>query len=330
MTDKHRRIVSIDILKVIAVIAVLNSHMEICYGDYAVLSTGGAIGDALFFFCSGYMLFRQECIRFDNYIKKKITRIYPTVFMVSILVTICFDYRLDLLSIICNGGGWFINCIMIYFVVMWFIHRYFIRHLTIIGILTGLVIIGSYYFFEFSYNGMTIYGNTYYKWIFFFVFMLQGALIGKNNSKYQYSVYALPMMIFCVIAWYLILYCDQRYETFERIKYISIIPLLGMTYFGYKFCCAEFWQKIYDRRITGQLLFIVGNLCLESYLIQSYLFTDRFNSIFPLNIPLMMLIVIAVAYIVNMLTSVLLQTLRKGDYDWRMIFLLRRQIPNER
>lgn len=50
------RIVSIDVLKVIAVFMVLNSHMEICYGKYAILATGGAIGDALFFFCSGFTL----------------------------------------------------------------------------------------------------------------------------------------------------------------------------------------------------------------------------------------------------------------------------------
>ena len=49
---------SIDILKFIAVIAITNSHMELLYGKYNVLATGGAIGDVLFFFASGFTLFR--------------------------------------------------------------------------------------------------------------------------------------------------------------------------------------------------------------------------------------------------------------------------------
>lgn len=56
LTMKQRDI-SIDILKFLAVLAITNSHMEILYGDYNFLATGGAIGDVLFFFASGYTLF---------------------------------------------------------------------------------------------------------------------------------------------------------------------------------------------------------------------------------------------------------------------------------
>ena len=52
-----QRDLSIDILKFIAVIVITNSHMELLYGKYSVLATGGAIGDVLFFFASGFTLF---------------------------------------------------------------------------------------------------------------------------------------------------------------------------------------------------------------------------------------------------------------------------------
>ena len=51
------RNISIDILKCFAAILITNSHMGILYGNYSVLATGGAIGDSLFFFCSGFTLF---------------------------------------------------------------------------------------------------------------------------------------------------------------------------------------------------------------------------------------------------------------------------------
>lgn len=41
MTASNGRIASIDIVKVFAVLFVLNSHMGVCYGDLSFLATGG-------------------------------------------------------------------------------------------------------------------------------------------------------------------------------------------------------------------------------------------------------------------------------------------------
>lgn len=51
------RNIGIDILKFFAALLITNSHMELLYGKYSILATGGAIGDVLFFFCSGFTLF---------------------------------------------------------------------------------------------------------------------------------------------------------------------------------------------------------------------------------------------------------------------------------
>ena len=42
------RNIGIDILKFIAALIITNSHMELLYGKYSALATGGAIGDVLF------------------------------------------------------------------------------------------------------------------------------------------------------------------------------------------------------------------------------------------------------------------------------------------
>ena len=52
-----QRNISIDILKCFAALIITNSHMDILYPKFGALATGGAIGDALFFFCSGFTLF---------------------------------------------------------------------------------------------------------------------------------------------------------------------------------------------------------------------------------------------------------------------------------
>ncbi len=72
-----KRDFSVDVLKFLAALLITNSHMEILYGEYSFMATGGAIGDALFFFCSGYTLFLGRNASFFNWYKRRINRIYP-------------------------------------------------------------------------------------------------------------------------------------------------------------------------------------------------------------------------------------------------------------
>lgn len=48
---------AIDMVKFIAVLLIINSHADIMYSKLSILATGGAIGDCLFLFCSGFTLF---------------------------------------------------------------------------------------------------------------------------------------------------------------------------------------------------------------------------------------------------------------------------------
>jgi peptidoglycan/LPS O-acetylase OafA/YrhL len=114
----RQRDISIDILKFFAVLLITNSHMESLYGKYSALATGGAIGDVLFFFCSGFILFLGRERRFDNYYKRRINRIYPTVFMWALMAATIFHRHSDMLDVVLNGGGWFVSCIMIYYAVL--------------------------------------------------------------------------------------------------------------------------------------------------------------------------------------------------------------------
>ena len=97
--------ISIDIVKFLAVFLIINSHADIMYAKYASLATGGAIGDALFLFCSGYTLFWSGTKRFDNWYKRRISRIYPSV-IACLGIAIIFGYEyIDKLTYIKIRGG---------------------------------------------------------------------------------------------------------------------------------------------------------------------------------------------------------------------------------
>lgn len=63
MKEKNLGII---VLKFIAALLITYSHMAILFPQYKGLVTGGAIGDGLFFFCSGFTLFLGKNYDFFN------------------------------------------------------------------------------------------------------------------------------------------------------------------------------------------------------------------------------------------------------------------------
>lgn len=95
--------------------------MDLLYGEYSYLATGGAIGDALFFFISGFTIFLGRDYKdFGNYYKRRINRIYPTVFAWATISSIFLHHNKSFIDILITGGSWFVSCIMIYYVFLYF------------------------------------------------------------------------------------------------------------------------------------------------------------------------------------------------------------------
>ena len=111
------------------------------YGKYSVLATGGTIGDALFLFCSGFTLFMKPMMsirEFPDWYKRRINRIYPTVLAIAVIKCTFFGGHSTINDIILHGGGWFVSCIMIYYVFIFLIGLYLRKHINLIIVLVSL------------------------------------------------------------------------------------------------------------------------------------------------------------------------------------------------
>lgn len=120
------------LLKFIAALFITYSHMTILFPKFQGLVTGGAIGDGLFFFCSGFTLFLGRDDGFINWYKRRISRIYPTIIMWAIFSSIVFMWKWSITDIITTPRYWFIPCIMIYYAIFYLIRRYMFEHLKIV------------------------------------------------------------------------------------------------------------------------------------------------------------------------------------------------------
>lgn len=316
------RNIGIDILKFFAALLITNSHMGMLYGKYDILATGGAIGDVLFFFCSGFTLFLGRMGRFDNWYKRRINRIYPTVFAWAILSAFFFNLHQSMDYTIIHGGGWFVTCIMLYYVMLYFIQRFLLHHLKWVFGIVALICIAWYFIMDrpADYN---MYEATYFKWGHYFLFMLLGAMMGISQKQWKFNFKTdFIKLIGSIFIYYAILFAGRIYTLFSELQIISLIPLLFIVYYFYKVCSSDTLKKWYTNRYIGWSIKFIGGLCLEIYLVQGVLFTENMNHIFPINILIMFIIIFAVAYLLRCGSRIFSQTFKDGEYDWKAVFKL--------
>ena len=313
----------IDLLKFLALLLIFNSHIDIAYGSYRALATGGAIGDVLFFFCSGFTLFlrpKNSISEFPNWYKKRISRIFPSVFAVAIIRCLFFDTHDDIITVIISWNDWFIPCIMMYYVIIYIIGVYARQYIT--HIIIGISVIGAVYFAIESQNiPYNMYGNTYLKWILFFNFMLMGAKMGICFPKKTESLTKLLIQAFAALVLYYVFYFIGQRSTSDLryIQFISYIPLFILVQRLFMIGEHPKAQAVFMRKRVFPFIAFIGGLCLEVYLVQYYLITDRLNHLFPLNILLIFAAVVITAYFARCLARIIRQTFQTEPYNWREV-----------
>ena len=87
----------------------------------------------------------------------------------------------------------------------------------------------------------------------------------------------------------------------------------------YKLGKSKVAEGLYNSRGGYFFIRFVGGLCLEIYLVQAFLFTDKMNNIFPLNILIMFIIIIIVAYLTKCFARFVADTFKDTPYDWKKI-----------
>lgn len=317
---------AIDVVKFIAVLLIINSHADIMYPHLSILATGGAIGDCIFLFCSGFTLWMGGGKTFESYYKRRVNRIYPSVF-----VSIAFIHiikRNSCIRAIEFAGGEFIIAIMFYYVLLYVIRQYAINYVKWIIILVALISLLIYVFwfpYKYETSSKGIYGiTTYYRWIPYFVAMLLGAYLGRIRLALRYDTVSDSIKLFiCLFLFYSIQFVAKIYRPVAPLQIVTIIPLMGVVVYFYKWCNNNIIRKMYSNRHWNFLILTVSGLCLESYLINGYLLTDKLNAIWPLNLIIIISFILMCAYFVRCVARIFSQTFSTEDYEWRKIIAMK-------
>lgn len=316
-TKKNQGII---LLKFIATIFITYSHMAILFPRYHELVTGGAIGDGLFFFCSGFTLFLGRDDGFINWYKRRVNRIYPTIIMWAIFSSIVFMWKWNITDIITTPRYWFISCIMIYYAIFYVIRNYMFQHLKIAFLLATAIVIVSY-FIILDLNKSMMYADVSYMRIYYFLFMLLGAMTALQKEKIISPKKSLIYILLSLICYYTCMGIYKISPFYCRFQIISLIPLLFSIYWMYQLCNSSKINNILQHK-KGKVIYFISCLTLEVYMVQAAIFTDKLNQLFPLNIIIIYLIIFIFAYILKCLSNIFSQIFSDKTFDFKAIYKL--------
>ena len=307
------------LLKFIAAFLITYSHMGILFPKYGSLVTGGAIGDGLFFFCSGFTLFMGRQDGFPNWYKRRINRIYPTIIMWALVSAVIFNWNWQITDLITTPKYWFIPCIMAYYVIFYFIRTYLLKYLNqVFGIAFLLVAISSFWVLDFNHSVM--YAAVPFMRIYYFLFMMLGAMVAIRKYKVVSPLKSGGYALVSLITYYVLMGIYKIDPFFCKFQLISLIPLLSSIYWIYRFCDTPQIYKILEYKSGGKFIYFISTLTLEIYMVQYAIFTDKLNNIFPLNIIIIYIIIFIAAYLLKCTAHLFSQVFSNEPFNNKNIY----------
>lgn len=311
---------SIELLKFIAVLLILNSHMDVLYGNFSFIGTGGSFGDAIFFFVSGFTIFIGRIDRFDNWYKRRIKRIYPSIIVWTLVLSLAGISQICLKDLLLGGGYWFIKCIMLYYVALYLVRK-FAEFKPIVPFVVCIVLSFIWFILEGRFLP-NLYGPNYIKWMFFFLFMLAGAYVGNGTIKLTPKpIRDFAALLFFIAVFYCFMILADNNPVLRQIQIITLVPLMGVVLSTYSLCCTDTMVRFMHSKVGGVVKFIAG-LCLEAYIVQVAIIpiiSKKLSGLFPLNILITVILVMILSYIVRCLSRLFCQIFDKEPFDWKAI-----------
>ncbi len=330
------------LFKSFAALLITYSHMGMLFPHWNWLVTGGAIGDGLFFFCSGFTLFLGRDGGFGNWYKRRISRIFPSIIMWALFSSVVFGWIWMATDIITTPKYWFIPCIMVYYAIFYVIRRFLMQHMKMV-FWSSLIVVAIISLLVLNMNQSVMYAQVSFMRVYYFMFMLLGAitaldlksepdkqifgklkLICVNKGRLDRISLTKSLILFLgsIIIYYVCMGVFKLGAFWCHFQMVSLLPLLTGIYFFFMLCSTDTLQRVFDHPLVGNVVYAISSLTLEIYLVQYAVFSDSLNNIFPLNIVVAYVAIFALAYVLKCLSNLFAQVFDSKDLDLPKIFKL--------
>lgn len=297
-TSHTKQNVGIACLKALAVFLIANFHSGTVYPSCRFIATGGDIGNAMFFFLSGLTLFSSATsVKWGGaaWYRHRLSRILPSL-VGWLLIAYCLatfglsgddPQKFTTFSAMTGRSYWFIKCILVYYILYWIVVRYFAKHLVTVFLLAVAALAARYLYFELivGEHGVVPLLEVIRYWTGF-PYMILGGIIAKSQKKtLEMKAHWLGMLTVVSCSLYLFIH-------WLAIHASNCHWLIVPFHLVLLWCCAVLYFFTQSERIDAFLhhrfimlpMLAMSALTLEVYVCHFTFLTDRFNSLFPLNI----------------------------------------------
>lgn len=283
-------------LRAVAIVFIVNSHLDMFYPKQ-FFASGGMIGNSLFFMLSVFGLYLSEKKNnrsFKEYMSRRIERIYPSVWVTLVLVYIPYrvitgeysaENTLQYFGLFFFPPFWFLQAIMFFYLFEFFIIKRYSPRNNLLMICLGSIFYLYYYLNFLDLSAFSI-SEFPFRIIFFFNITLFGIFLSSRNDKitsHGIRDLFLCATFFAVIYLHKYLMIQNLFQNIQIIQHAAVFPFL---FYSLKLARSGPVQKIMEIGVSGRPIRFLSKHTLEIYLAHTCLrklFVD-FNIIFPLNI----------------------------------------------
>lgn len=316
------RNISIDIIKAIAALFIINSHLVPMYQNVnPALATFGVHGDAMFFFCAGFVaLFSLKKLKqgsLFSYLKKRYQRLYPTVFVFFLLNGIFNQEPIDWRNLLYAKDFWFISHIFISYAALYILYKY--QHQYLMRWFFGLSLVVMLSVFFFPATGNSIYFD--YIWHYcFFPCMLLGLILSEKESFSQAKGMDYLWLTISFASFFLLAMLGKlKTDITFYFQILTFIPLNIFLYFAYK-CGLDI--SIHINKVLKFIILLFSSLTLELYMVHYSFISPSFNEYFPFNILGIYCISFFAAYALRILTNLYNFIMEDNETDIKSVLQL--------
>lgn len=302
-------------LRFLAIILIVNSHMDLYY-PIKYIGTGGAIGNTLFFMLSSFGIFlsQQKYSKdFTEWYSNRIKRIYPSVWVTILLIIIpikMFSGKLHLSELLSFAGNffyppfWFLKALIIFYLIGWFLLNKFSEKKIFITTITSIFIYGYLYIFYLDLTKFSIQ-DIPFRLFYYFIVYIFGMYLASKNKLIKYS----GSKDFIIALFSLLIIYGHKFlitkHLLINIQFIEQFFCIVLAYHLLKISRSPLIVKKLMNCSASKVIKYIGSLTLEIYIVHvsiSSLFL-KMNLSFPLNGILFLLSVVLVSSIVKNISS---------------------------
>ncbi len=316
----RKRYELLDFLRVLAILLVLNSHLDKLY-PISALATGGAAGNGLFFIISGYCLSLRS--NFSHHMARRIVRLYP-----GVLISVCIQALLGMKTLgslsdfvrqyIWPTAFWFVGAIILFDALIWWLDKLnFTSHM---GLFTAVMLILYFaaYIFIVDKTKWSVEDpglatpSQCFKLIYCFYIYALGYCIKKRGFPQQprcrrMMLFTLTAVMFVgFFAFKLILVKWPVTMSFQFLTQFMVVAFA----FGALLCAIGF-ELVYVNLLGQRLRKIItkfSTVSLEMYLVQFPVISLSAALPFPVNTLVVLAVTITLAFMLHALDERLFRT----------------------